>query len=40
VTVAVKVTDCPFAEGFTDEANIVEELALFTVTLAVPVNVL
>jgi hypothetical protein len=40
VTVAVKFTDCPTAEGFTDETNAVEELALPTVTLAVPVNVL
>jgi hypothetical protein len=40
VTVAVKLTDCPTAEGFTDETNAVEELALPTVTLAVPVNVL
>jgi hypothetical protein len=40
VTVAVRFTDCPTAEGFNDEPNAVEELALFTVTLAVPVNVL
>ena len=40
VTVAVKFTDCPTAEGFTDEINVVEELALPTVTLTVPVNVL
>jgi len=30
-TVAVKVTDCPEAEGFTDETNAVEELAWLTV---------
>jgi hypothetical protein len=40
VTVAVRFTDCPTAEGFNDETNAVEELALFTVTLTVPVNVL
>ena len=30
-TVAVKVTDEPYADGFKDEANVVVELALFTV---------
>jgi hypothetical protein len=40
VIVAVKFTDCPTAEGFTDETNAVEELALLTITLAVPVSVL
>jgi hypothetical protein len=33
VTVAVKVTDCPTAERFTDEVNDVDELALFTTSL-------
>ena len=29
-TVAVKVTDCPNADGFTDEVTAVKELLLFT----------
>ena len=33
VTVAVKLTDCPTTEGFTDEVNVVEEPALFTTWL-------
>jgi hypothetical protein len=40
VTVAVRFTDCPTAEGFTDETSAVDELALLIVTLTVPVNVL
>ena len=31
LTVAVKVTDCPNTDGFTDEVTVVELLALFTV---------
>ena len=30
---AVKVTDCPNVEGFRDDFNVVEELALLTVWL-------
>jgi hypothetical protein len=33
VTVAVKVTDCPKADGFTDEASVVVVLALSTTWL-------
>ena len=32
-TVAVKVTDCPKSEGFTEDANAVVVLALFTTWL-------
>jgi hypothetical protein len=31
LTVAVKVTDCPNSDGFTDEVTVVELLALSTV---------
>src|ERR1051326_8074286 len=36
-TVAVKVTDCPNTEGFTDEVTAVEVSAFTTLELAVPV---
>jgi hypothetical protein len=32
-TVAVKLTDCPSTEGFTDEVSAIEELACFTTWL-------
>jgi hypothetical protein len=39
VTVAVKLTDCPAAEGFTEETNAVVELALFMASVVVAVTV-
>jgi hypothetical protein len=34
-TIAVKVTFCPFAEGFCDEVTLVVVLALFTIWVVV-----
>ena len=33
ITVAVKVTDCPETEGFSDDLKVTVELALFTVSV-------